>query len=101
MSSAPDRMPSYAQLLARTDAPRGSSWGLFGDDFQRGTLNFIGTEQVRSAVGLVKDGVTINLDLPVNAFVPAIVGSRGDAEHVFLGAGGPTRDDRLDNFYLQ
>ena len=27
-----DGLPTYAELLERTDAPAGSIWGLFGDD---------------------------------------------------------------------
>ena len=36
-----DGLPSYADLLARTDAPPGSSWGIFGADDDLGTLNFL------------------------------------------------------------
>ena len=31
-----DSLPTYAQLLERTDAPAGSAWGLFGKDDQLG-----------------------------------------------------------------
>ena len=37
----PTDVPSYESLLARTDAPPGSSWGLFGADDEIGTLNFL------------------------------------------------------------
>ena len=31
-----DSLPTYAQLLERSDAPAGSNWGLFGKDDQLG-----------------------------------------------------------------
>ena len=34
-----DELPSYRQLPVRADAPPGSSWGLWGNDDQLGTLN--------------------------------------------------------------
>jgi kynurenine formamidase len=97
----PSGVPSYQALLQRTDAPAGSAWGVFGANDERGTVNFLGPEQVRRAVGLVRDGTTFNLDLPINAFEPSLFGRRGRTEHVIEGQGTNTRDDRLDNFYLQ
>jgi kynurenine formamidase len=42
------------------------SWGRWGDDDERGTLNELGPEQVRAAAALVRDGVTVSLSLPLN-----------------------------------
>lgn len=41
--------PSYADLLARTDGPPGSAWGVFGPDDQLGTVNRLGPEQAKAA----------------------------------------------------
>ncbi len=101
MSSQAMSLPSYRDLLRRTDAPAGSAWGLFGADDERGTVNLLGPEQARRAAGLVRDGMIFGLDLPVNAFDPSLFGRRGLAVHVMEGKGTNNRDDRLDNFYLQ
>ncbi len=44
----PSELPDYAPLRARTHAPPGSSWGLFGSDHQVGTLNFRAWHDLRS-----------------------------------------------------
>ncbi|MDA0301466.1 MAG: cyclase family protein [Chloroflexi bacterium] len=99
----PDGLPLYNEL---PEFPAGEryAWDVFGKDNDYGTVNFIGPEQVKAAAGLVKRGVTINLDLPLDmprrAPVPEGERGRGPIEHVvFTHRGGG--DDRLDNFYLQ
>ena len=42
-----------------------SNWGRWGPDDQRGALNLMTPERVRAAAGLVRDGVTVNLSLPL------------------------------------
>ena len=39
--TAQKTFPSYSELLQRSDAPPGSSWGLFGKDDEIGMVNFI------------------------------------------------------------
>lgn len=92
--------PSYAQLLQRTDAPGGSSWGVF-DEPQIGTLGFIGAEQSRAAVELVEDGRVFDLDYPLNTFVPSLAGTRPATEHHMFANNPNHRDDWLDSFFLQ
>ena len=46
-------LPSYRELLLRTDAPAGSAWGIFGKDDEVGTVNFITPECVKYAARLV------------------------------------------------
>ena len=36
-----NRIPTFAQLPIKADAPPESSWGVFGDDDQIGCLNFL------------------------------------------------------------
>jgi len=43
------------------------TWGRWGDDDERGTLNELGPEQVMEAVGLVREGLTITLSLPLDS----------------------------------
>mgnify|MGYP001575942514 FL=1 len=49
-------LPDYNELLERTDAPPGSSWGLFGKDDQLGTLNFLSAETRNGAAACIKNG---------------------------------------------
>jgi kynurenine formamidase len=42
-----------------------STWGRWGRDDQRGALHLLGREQVAAAAGLVHDGVTVTLSLPL------------------------------------
>ncbi|MFI6674175.1 cyclase family protein [Kribbella sp. NPDC050470] len=96
-------LPTYAELLERHDGqPPGSSWGVFGPDDHLGTLNLLGPEQARAAVGLVRRGKVFNLDYEVNAFTPSVSPNRQSAKHtMFSRHDGCVRDDRLDEYYLQ
>ncbi len=94
-------VPTYRELLARQDAPPGSSWGVFGPDDQLGTLNFITSQATARAAGLVSSGRVFNLDYPLNTFVPSIAGTRPAAEHHMFANNPNHRDDWLDSFYLQ
>jgi kynurenine formamidase len=42
------------------------NWGRWGSDDERGTLNYITPEHVRSAAALVRSGRTVSLSLPIN-----------------------------------
>jgi kynurenine formamidase len=42
------------------------NWGRWGADDNRGTLNLIGQEEIRRAAGLVKEGTSVSMALPVN-----------------------------------
>lgn len=96
------RLPTYAELMARTDAPPGSAWGLFGPDDQVGTLNLIDAEAVKHAASLVRRGAVFNLDYALDAFDPPISPYRKGHEHTLeTRQNGQIRDDHLSNFYLQ
>jgi len=43
-----------------------STWGRWGEGDERGTLNHLTPERVAAAVGLVRDGVSVTLSLPLN-----------------------------------
>jgi kynurenine formamidase len=92
-------MMKYAELLARTDVPAGSAWGLHGSDDEVGTLNFLSAEALIAAARLIRKGRVFNLDRPLNAFrLPY----RPALKHVILGGKQHhTRDDYVDSFYLQ
>ena len=42
------------------------NWGRWGDDDERGTLNFITPEMVRAAAGLVRSGRQVTMSIPMN-----------------------------------
>jgi kynurenine formamidase len=95
----PARLPSYAELLARTDAPPGTSWGLFGADDQLGTLNLVTAERTRASAALVRTGEVFALNWDVALPDPSPF-RRPPVRHQ-VGAGSVGRDDWLDGFYLQ
>jgi kynurenine formamidase len=43
-----------------------STWGRWGDDDERGALNLLGSEQLVTAVQLVREGTCVTLSLPMN-----------------------------------
>jgi kynurenine formamidase len=93
--------PSYHDLRKRSDAPPGSSWGLFGDSDELGTLNFLTPEHRIRAAGLVRSGETYSLDLPLDAFPRPLISHRGALEHTVFGLNEFHRDDRIDNLFPQ
>src|SRR5205823_3412186 len=87
----------------RPGAPAGSSWGVFGDDDQYGTLNFIGPEQVVAAASLIRAGKVFPLNWDVKLPAPALFHRRNVRHELFHfeRPGGITVDDYLDDFYPQ
>ena len=49
------KIPKFADLPVKADAPPGSNWGVFGDDDQIGCLNFLTPEGVLDAARLGLD----------------------------------------------
>lgn len=94
-------VPSYEQLMNRTGYPPGSSWGLFGDNDELGSVNFATPTAILQAARSVRRGVTINLDYPINVFDPPISRDRSPAKHTIYARHPDARDDWLDSFYLQ
>ena len=43
-----DGLPSYAELPIRPGLPQGCAWGVFGDDDQVGTFNFLTPERANA-----------------------------------------------------
>jgi kynurenine formamidase len=100
-------VPLYADLLERTDAPAGSSWGVFGREEDHGTLNFVSPDCVLDAAACVRRGAVFTLDYPLDYF-DGLVELRKTARHTIVdmslapgGAPSGTLDDVLDDFYPQ
>ncbi len=98
--AAPD-YPGFADLPVRAGAPGGSSWGVFGDDDQIGTLNFIGAEQVREAAELVQQGKVFALNWDIGLPAPAFFKRESIKHTVFEKYPGFAIDDYLDSFWPQ
>jgi hypothetical protein len=99
MSPAGDGLPTYAELLARRDAPPGSTWGLFGEPDELGAVHLLTSERVRDAMTSVRRGAVFSLDYPLNAFPPSAM--RPAATHTVVAMADDWRDDSLDAFFLQ
>lgn len=59
-------LPTYDELLARTDAPAGSSWGIWGADDRLGCLNLLTPVSALRGIRSVVDGRTFPLDLDLS-----------------------------------
>ena len=94
-------VPPYAKLTQRSDGPPGSSWNIFDTNPERGTANFAGAEQVRSAAGVIRSGEVFSLDYALDAFDPPMARARGVPHHEILSSHPEARDDVLRDFFLQ
>jgi kynurenine formamidase len=93
---------TFEELMARTDAPAGSTWGLYGDNDEVGMVNVLTPDRVLSGVGTVRRGAVFNLDLPLDAFDPHFSTKRSSPVHNIFPSLAPHHyDDYLDGFYLQ
>lgn len=73
------------------------AWDVWGQDDGLGSVNRLTPDRVLAAVGAVRQGKVIGLDLPLELPQP---GLRPPFQHQMLHARG-IRDDYLDGFYLQ
>lgn len=94
-------LPSYAELLQRTDAPPGSAWSLFGPGDQLGTLNLLRSQPLTAAAAEVRDGAAFSLDLPSDVITSSLAPTRNPAEHHIFERTPYHRDEWLDRFYPQ
>jgi kynurenine formamidase len=96
--TAGDGLPTYRDLLERTDAPAGSTWALFGESSDLGTLNLLAPSRSREALALAGEWRTFNLDLPLDALAVPPSHQRRGLEHVHFGNGVCHRDEHV-HFY--
>ena len=102
MAAAPGHLPSYDDLLERTGAPPGSSWGLWGDDDVLGCLNLLTPERVVRAAALVRHGRVFPLNLELDLPDPPLFGRPGPVHDVTsLAADGSIHDETLSNWNTQ
>src|SRR5205814_1754531 len=87
-------LPDELKQLAK----RVSNWGRWGDDDQRGTLNFITPEAVRRGVAAVRRGVTFSLSIPYDENGPqtGVIPGRINPKHTMIMANAPFTGDPSD-----
>lgn len=91
----------YVDLPTVADTGEHHAWNIFGKSDEVGTLNLIDAAAIAAAASLVRDGVVIDLSLPLDAPSPSLSGvGRGAYEH-YIDRSRNGRDDHLSNFYLQ
>ncbi|KIW93278.1 uncharacterized protein Z519_05883 [Cladophialophora bantiana CBS 173.52] len=69
-------IPHFDDLPRVPGQPQGNSWGLWGQEDQLGTLNKITPESRKRAAQEVKAGISVSLDLPLDAFDYVIANRR-------------------------
>ena len=99
------KLPAYDELPVRAGAPKGSAWGVFGDDDQVGTINLLTAERVRQAAVEIRGGRIFPLNLPMEIPDPPRH-KRGPLRRVLnsveaSGVAALFIDDRIDNFFPQ
>lgn len=94
-------LPSYDELPdSEHGVPWKSAWGVFGTDSQLGTLTLLTPERRRRALALVQEGVTINLDHPLNLPLEIFKHRRQFTHNIFEIMPGYL-DETLDDFAPQ
>jgi len=97
----PDGLPSFAELPVRPGAPPRSAWGVFGDDDQIGTFNFLTPERVVAATRLVKMGRLFPMNWSLLLPSPPLFGRQPLKHRLGAWKDRMVVDDVLHNFYPQ
>jgi len=94
-------LPKYRDLpLSREGAPWRTAWGVFGSQSELGTLELLTPERRRAGLALVEDGVTVNLDHPLD--IPLeIFKFRPQFKHKVFEIMPGYLDETLDDFAPQ
>ena len=94
------RIPRYQDLPIIEKTGARHAWGVFGDQDELGTLNFITPDVVAAAAREVEAGEVVNLSLPLDQPDPPLATGRQPMRHE-MRVERWGRDDWLENFYLQ
>lgn len=74
-------LPSYDDLPVVAGAPRGSSWGVWGDGDVFGCLNLLTEERARAGLACASRGAVFNLNFELDLPSPPLFG-RSAFEHI-------------------
>ncbi|KAJ5096395.1 hypothetical protein NUU61_005751 [Penicillium alfredii] len=87
--------PRFDELPLKQGDPKGSAWGLWGNQDERGTLNLITDDVVRAASAEAIHGKVVNLNLPLHVPLKPMNPRRKPCAHTLI-AKGHANDDELD-----
>ncbi|RDL34696.1 Uncharacterized protein BP5553_07824 [Venustampulla echinocandica] len=87
--------PAFESLPLMPDHPKSSSWGLWGNSDELGTLNLLTEEVVRKASEEIRTGRVVPLNLPLDCPLRPMNPLRKQCEHR-INAKGHANDDELD-----
>jgi kynurenine formamidase len=95
-----DGLPGYDELPRDPSKPPRSTWGLFGDDDQVGTVNLLTPARVAHAASLVRKGTVFPLNWEMEKPFPPILG-RKPMRHTIIDLTPGTDDSKwgTDDFY--
>ncbi|MGA8725137.1 MAG: cyclase family protein [Acidimicrobiales bacterium] len=88
-------VPEYRELPVVPDAPKGSSWGLWGPDDVFGCLNLLGPQSVSDGIASVQDSRVFNVNLELELPSPPLF-SRSSFRHVVHDVGIGHDDELVD-----
>ena len=96
-----DKLPTFSDLPVKSGVPADSNWGVFGDDDELGSLNFLTEPGVVEAARLVRKGKVFRLDMPIG-YASTTLFERPEARHTIVPFEGELgHDDQLDNYNTQ
>jgi hypothetical protein len=95
-------LPRYDDLVERSDAPAGSSWGVWGADDRLGCLNnLLSRESVLRAAAAVRKGDVFPLNLPLDEPSPPLAGRAAFRHEVQWIPGDLGHDEELSGLNTQ
>lgn len=101
MSDLPDSdLPDYDELPVIEGKPRGSTWGLWGDDDEVGTVNMLTAEHVKHGLASAREGKVFSLNWDLELPNPPFFG-REPLRQVIKKINPNAHDDYYDSFYPQ
>jgi hypothetical protein len=96
----PEPLPTFDELPINPKYPPRSSWGIWGDDDQIGTLNLLTPERVAAAAQLVQHGQVFALNWKLELPHPPLF-ARQELQHTIKRRRHNVHDDVYDNFNTQ
>lgn len=93
-------LPRYRDLPVNDDAPARSSWGLFGDSDQLGTINLLTPQRVEEAARLVQRGAVYSLNWEMELPDPPLF-QRRRLSHQRIQLEPAGTDDYYDSYFPQ
>ncbi|CAG8264502.1 unnamed protein product [Penicillium salamii] len=85
--------PRFDDLPLHPSHPKGSAWGLWGADDERGTLNLLTEDVVRAASSEVSLGKVVSLNLPLNVPLRPMNPRRKKCSHTIVAKGHANDDE--------